>query len=200
MAGQPFPVLERPYHLSYPFVFSHEEAVYIIPESSANRSIELYRATAFPQEWVLECVLVEDAAASDATLIEKDGRFWLFATDCLGGSSWDALCLWSAETLHGPFLPHKHNPVLIDAGGARPAGRMLVEDGRLLRPTQDCRASYGAAMVLKHVTELDDDAFSEELVQRLDPAKTWLGTHSINRSSSIEAIDIFSLRVPQHRS
>jgi len=37
---QPCKVLERPYHLSYPFVFKWDGDHYMIPESSENRTIE----------------------------------------------------------------------------------------------------------------------------------------------------------------
>ncbi len=35
-------VLERPYHLSYPFLFEYQGAWYLLPESAANRTIELW--------------------------------------------------------------------------------------------------------------------------------------------------------------
>src|SRR5262249_34152275 len=46
--GQPKPVLELPYHLSYPFVFERDGQMWMVPESGANRSVDLYRATAYP--------------------------------------------------------------------------------------------------------------------------------------------------------
>ena len=55
----PKPVLSRPYHLSYPFVFEHEGEFWMIPETSGNRAIELYRAEQFPDKWVLEKTLVD---------------------------------------------------------------------------------------------------------------------------------------------
>ncbi|HVF97963.1 MAG TPA: hypothetical protein VM871_11605, partial [Flavisolibacter sp.] len=44
-------VLERPYHLSYPFLFAHNGDYYMIPETAANKTVELYKATAFPFKW-----------------------------------------------------------------------------------------------------------------------------------------------------
>jgi hypothetical protein len=35
--------VERDHHLSYPFVFSHDGAVYMIPETSAANRVELLR-------------------------------------------------------------------------------------------------------------------------------------------------------------
>ncbi|MDQ1408801.1 MAG: hypothetical protein QOJ41_536, partial [Acidobacteriaceae bacterium] len=54
----PQPILVRPYHLSYPFVFRHDEAIYMLPETGGNRTVELYRARSFPFDWVLHRVLI----------------------------------------------------------------------------------------------------------------------------------------------
>jgi hypothetical protein len=91
----PVPVLKRPYHLSYPFVFEHEGEFYMIPETGENRSIELYRAVEFPWKWELSAVLMEGAAFSDATVLFHDGLWWLFVTaDWFGGSTQDELSIF----------------------------------------------------------------------------------------------------------
>ncbi|MFN3671950.1 MAG: formyl transferase, partial [Bosea sp. (in: a-proteobacteria)] len=78
--GQPVPVLEQPGHLSYPFVFARDGEVWMIPESGEAGAIDLFRASAFPGGWVHEARLVADVVASDATLVEHGGRWWMFAT------------------------------------------------------------------------------------------------------------------------
>ncbi len=147
--GTPVPVLERPGHLSYPFVFARDGAVWMIPESGSAGTIDLFRATAFPGGWVHEATLVDGVFASDATLVEHGGLWWIFATVRDGGGAYsDALHLWSAPEFRGPFTPHPANPVLIDIASARPAGRMVQRGGALLRPVQDCRRGYGAALAI----------------------------------------------------
>ena len=89
-------------HLSYPFVLEHEGEVWMVPETSAAGTIELYRAEAFPHRWTREAVLVEGVEASDATLVQHDGRWWMLATVRHGGSFSDTLTAWSAERLTGP--------------------------------------------------------------------------------------------------
>ena len=69
-AGNPGPtrvVLERPYHLSYPVVFRHEGQIFMMPESSANRTLEIYRAEHFPFRWTLDRVVLSDIELADAT-------------------------------------------------------------------------------------------------------------------------------------
>lgn len=164
----------------------------MIPESSSAARIELFRATAFPGGWVKEATLVEGVVASDATLIEHGGRWWLFATVRDGGGAFsDALCLWSAADFRGPWSPHPRNPVLIDIASARPAGHMVMRDGALLRPVQDCRRGYGAALGIARVTRLDLDGFEQEVESIIGPGPLWPGRklHTLNSAGGFEFID-----------
>src|SRR5438067_893938 len=78
----PSRVLEADYHLSYPYIFEHDGQLWMLPESSRSRRVELYRCVDFPLSWKRECVLLEDVRLVDATLhVEKGdrGRWWMFA-------------------------------------------------------------------------------------------------------------------------
>ncbi|MFD1825864.1 MULTISPECIES: formyl transferase [Mumia] len=198
--GTPYPVLERPYHLSYPWVGEDEGELWMIPESSAAGTLELYRAVAYPDRWEHVATLLEGAEISDATPFHHDGRWWMTATVRHGGSFSDTLHLWHADRLRGPWTPHAANPVLVDIATARPAGRVVERDGRLLRPVQDGRTGYGAALALAEITRLDDTAFEQRHVASLAPGGTWGGSrlHTLNRAGRLECID-GSARSPRIR-
>ena len=76
--GAPMTVLERPYHLSYPFVFAWQGCHYLVPETGANGTVELYRCLSFPDKWELQTVLLEAENPRDATLVEAHGKWWMF--------------------------------------------------------------------------------------------------------------------------
>jgi len=190
--GPAEPVLEEPWHLSYPFVFAHDGQVWMIPESSANRSIALYRAESFPYRWVKEATLLSGIEASDATLVRHDGLFWMFAATRDGAGSWsDTLSLFSAPALHGPWQPHAGNPVLVDQAAARPAGAIVTRNGKLWRPVQDCAGGYGTGIGLAEITRLDHDGFAQKVhaVLRADPAWPGRRLHTLNRAGRLECID-----------
>ncbi len=190
--GDAEPVLDLPYHLSYPFVFEEDGETWMIPESCANGTIDLYRATAFPRGWVHEATLVRDVIASDATLVAHEGRWWMFATVRDGGGSFsDALHLWSAPDFRGPWAPHARNPVLIDVASARSAGRIVSRDGALIRPFQDCRKGYGVALGLARITHLDDTRFEQVVETHLQAGQLWRGfrIHTLNKAGVFEFID-----------
>ena len=199
--GAPTPVLEEPYHLSYPFVFARDGAFWLIPESCENGTVDLYRATGFPGGWVKETTLLSGIVASDATLFEHGGRWWMLATvrDAMPvstgrharGSYSDALHAWSAPDFRGPWTPHAGNPILIDIASARPAGRIVERDGVLIRPVQDCRRGYGEALSIARIDRLDDGGFTQTVETTLRAGPRWPGTslHTLNRTRDLEFID-----------
>jgi hypothetical protein len=190
--GPAEPVLSEPWHLSYPYLFEHRGEVWMIPESSQSRKISLYRANPFPSRWTLDCDLIEDIDASDASLVQFEGKWWMFATvrDELGGLM-DSLSLFCAEDLFGPWRPHPANPVLIVAAGARQAGQFHLQDGRLWRPVQDCRDGYGRALGLAEVTRLNEQDYAQVIRTVLRPDRNWPGrrVHTLSRFGQLECID-----------
>jgi hypothetical protein len=184
--------LERPYHLSYPFTFEWEGSTYMIPETSAAGTVELYRAERIPDEWRLERVLLRDIDAADATLLRHDGIFWLFAAVAVpGATKTDELYVFSARDLHGEWTSHPRNPVVSDVRRARPAGRVFTSGGRLVRPAQDCSVRYGGAIVFHSIDELTQTEYRESVMHRFTGAgiRGLRGTHTYNRGESYEVID-----------
>ena len=189
--GTPRPVLDIGTHLSYPFVFARDGAVFMVPETVATKTVDLYRAVSFPDRWEKEATLLSGIEASDATLFEHAGRWWMFATVRDGGAFSDALHIWSAPDFRGPWQPHRRNPVLVDIASARPAGRVVQRNGALIRPFQDCRDGYGAALGLARITRLDDESFEQQVETILRPGPLWPGRrlHTLNRAGRLECID-----------
>ena len=62
--NEPCAVLDRPYHLSYPFVFSWENRWYLVPESIASTCGGSFGAARnFSTRWKFECNLMEGVRA-----------------------------------------------------------------------------------------------------------------------------------------
>ena len=190
--GTPRPVLEAAVHLSYPTVFARDGAIWMIPETHGARRIDLYRADPFPDRWVLHRTLVADVAASDATLLEHEGQLYLFATtNDGGGSTWDQLTIYCAESLDGPWTVHPDSPAVIDASAARPAGFTFHRGRELIRPVQDCRGGYGAALTFCRIDELSRTRFRQTVLSRLAPDPRWhaSGAHTLNVGAGFEVVD-----------
>jgi hypothetical protein len=196
---EPRPALKLPYHLSYPFTFQVDNKLYMIPETADHRTIELYRAKRFPDEWVLDRVLMDDVYAVDATLLFHDERFWLFANmlEQRPGRIEDELFLFSSQSLEGEWAPHPLNPIVSDVRSARPAGRIFRHEGALIRPAQDSSRRYGGAIVLNRIEVLSDSDYRETPIGRIEPnwARGLVGTHCYTSDGTFETVDGFRERL-----
>lgn len=190
----PVRILEAPYHLSYPFVFEFENSLYMIPDSSKNRTVELYKCTAFPYKWAFQKNLMEECQAVDTTLFQWQGKWWMFANqiETDGASKWDELFLYHSDS---PFsdiwTPHQRNPVVSDVKSARPAGRLFARDGRLYRPSQNCSGHYGYGFNICEITKLTETDYEEKIVSKVEPKwdKNVVSTHTINYEDGLTIID-----------
>jgi hypothetical protein len=195
--GTPRTVIETDCHLSYPFVFRWQDAIYMIPEMSAARRVALWRCRSFPDRWEEERVLLDGVNAVDATLEEIDGRWWMFVNIAgEGADNCDELHLYHAESPLGPWHPHPGNPVRSDVRAARPAGRLFRWGGELYRPAQNCGPEYGWSVMLHRVLHLGLDDYREELVTELRPA--WdpraERMHTMNRWGRLYVTDLLRRR------
>lgn len=185
-------VLERPYHLSYPFVFDWDGALHMVPETAENETIELYRCEAFPARWSLRKVLLEGLRAYDATLWRDNDRWWMFVNVAEpGADSSDELHLYWSTTPLGPWSAHRGNPVISDVRCARPAGPLFACEGSLYRPSQDCSLAYGHSVVVNRVDVLSSEAYRETAVRRFMPGwrEDILRIHTLGGSKGLRVID-----------
>ena len=200
-ASKPTVVLERDYHLSYPFLVEDGGELYMIPETYGNGTIEIYRCVDFPGKWRRERVLIDGLQAVDATVHHADGRWWMFANIAANGAEVnDELHVFTSDKLLGDWKPLRRNPVKSDVRGSRPAGKLFTQGGRLYRPSQVCAPIYGAGIALQRVTRLDD-AYEEREERRIVPApgEGVLGMHTINRAGDLSVTDAF-VRRPRLRA
>jgi hypothetical protein len=191
-AGAVMPVLEEPWHLSYPFLMVHEDQLWMIPESSTRGDVAIYRCVRFPDKWERHATLLSDVEIADVTITTHNGRYYMFGAwrDGTAGYS-DALAIYHAPDVMGPWQPHASNPVLVDRTTTRPAGNFVRRNGQLWRPVQDCSESYGGALGLAEIVELSPETFRQEIRARIRPGPLWPGRklHTLNRCGHLELID-----------
>jgi hypothetical protein len=182
------PVLEANYHLSYPFIFEDNGDMFLIPESSQNGTIDLYRATSFPYQWEYVRTML-DAPGLDTTIVRRDGLYWMFTSlsePC--GSSVQLAALFSSS-LTGKYEFHYHTPITADARFARCAGRVFEQEEVLIRPSQDPSGTYGRAIHFRKIIELTPKSYREEPLVTLNAPAGFSGLHTYNRAANVEAID-----------
>jgi hypothetical protein len=152
-------VLREEFHLSYPYVFEWENAYYMIPETLGANAVCLYRADEFPLRWTLSAKLIEGQCA-DPSIFRFNDLWWMFL--CSTPYQHDMLRLYFAEELTGPWHEHPRSPLIkTDPCRARPAGRILTLNNKLIRFAQDCVPQYGSRVRAFDVVELTTNNYAE---------------------------------------
>ncbi len=190
------PAHKAAHHLSYPFVFAHEGAIYMMPETQAAKRLEIWRATDFPTEWTLHATAFNGQRLADSILLNDAGTWWLFTNICRDGFGdfCGALHLFRVD---GPTLtriePHRLNPVVIGADTARGAGRIHRVGTRLLRLSQDNTGGvYGYGLNVMQIDRLDIDDYAEHRIRHIIPdfAPGLIGCHHMDSASGRVIIDV----------
>lgn len=193
-------IIERPYHMSYPFIFRIDTTYYIIPETSKNKTIELYKCIDFPYKWEFDRNLMENLSAVDTTLFYYNNKWWLFTsldqTDNISGCSTELFLFFTDDIFSDHWESHPENPIVSDVRTARPAGKLFIHEGKIYRPSQDCSVRYGKGFRLNQVTKLTDTEYDETMLYEVEPVwdKKLKGTHTLNFDKDFTIIDVYSFR------
>ena len=206
-------ILQEPYHMSFPMVFSWNDDLYMIPETCGNRSLNLYRCEGDIHQWTLvrsfpvEEELVDTvvmACGADyvqlhcSALHEKDkfkNRWQKFRIVKDG----EEYCL-EAETAFNARKDYDN--------GYRMAGSLVREGGRVILPTQESTdIDYGAYLYLNDFSGADvtnmpvlkkvtvDNILLPDVAQ-----KEQIGVHSYALSEKYEVVDMRYFRFsPRNR-
>lgn len=192
-------ILEKPYHLSYPFIFKLNGNYYMIPETSGNKTIDLYQCEAFPYQWRFWGSLMENVIAADTTILFREGKYWMFTNiqPEQGVAANEQLHIFYSDSLlSNTWTPHHANPVISDVSNARPAGNIFEYEGSLYRPSQDCAVRYGWGMSINKILKLNENEYIEENIAHVAPTweKDLLATHTYNRQGKLSVIDVLAKR------
>lgn len=171
-------VLKEPFHLSYPYVFCLDGEHYMIPETLKAKAICLYRGDPFPYRWSLVGKSLE-GAWSDPSIFFSNGLWWMFASPASPKN--DRLELFYADDIRGPWRGHAMNPIIQDNNQiARPAGRVTVTGGQVIRFAQRCYPSYGMSVRAFEIAELTPSSYREQEID--DGPVLYAGAENWNRS------------------
>lgn len=193
-------ILKEDYHLSYPFIFEHQGIYYMIPETLDAKAIRLYKATNFPYDWVFERDLVKGRYA-DPTIFQYNNQWWIFAGSSPNQN--DTLNLFHADKLHGPYIEHLKSPIIEkNKRKARPAGRIIKYDNKLIRLAQDCYPKYGSSVRAFEIITLTTENYSERelpespILEKSNKKNQWnsrgmhhLDAHQIEDNKWIACVD-----------
>lgn len=187
-------VIEQEYHMSYPHVFNTQNGIYMIPETSGNRTIELYKCIEFPLKWKLEKILVKDIYAVDSNYFSYAGKSFLVTY--IYENEKPHLEVYSVDERWNMRLLQKKE---YKENTGRGAGNFIINKDSIIRPTQNQKNKYGESIYLKKCTIDQEDVYNEKIVSEIcidkiciDGKNEYKRIHTYNTIDNIEVIDVRS--------
>ena len=189
-------IIENNYHMSYPDVFVYNNNFYMIPESSANSTVDLYVAEHFPDKWKKVKSLISGRKYVDSTVYCDGSNYYLISYSMVGGYEIHIFSL-DMEKQELKFLSKKRYKKNV----ARPGGWLFIVDGKLMRPAQDCSQKYGESLILYQIDNMNNNGvFVEHEVNRIDAENLKIQggfdrVHQITSDGTYEVIDVYKERI-----
>lgn len=164
-------------HLSYPLTFATGGHRYVVPEAAGWSRPAIFSIERGELRKVRD-LDIDAEAILDPTLIEHDGRVFLFGNLEAQGTS--ILHLWRAPSLFDRFELHPASPIRVSARGSRMAGAILTHGDQRFRLGQDCKRAYGDGILMFRIEELSDQVYRESFAGEASFARVH-GPHTLNR-------------------
>lgn len=187
--------LEEIFHISFPNVFVDGDDIYMIPESSENRDVRLYRAVEFPLKWEFSIQLLTDISAVDSMIYRSNQDYFLLTTvDAYElGDHATNLCIYrSPQIVSSNWFESHLNPIIRDAEKGRNAGRYDVNLDSNVRIAQASEfGTYGKRIRLFEFQDLSLKEYSEAEMKlpELDIPSDSQGHHHLSSVRDIKAFD-----------
>lgn len=153
-------LLDTKSHLSFPFVFSESNRIFILPESARKGRLSCYEYNSHDKSLHFLKDII-NLPFYDSAILKRNGKYWLFGTLFENRTDYK-LHIFYSDNLLGPYSPHKKNPVKSGLNGTRAAGNFIEVDGIIYRPAQNCENKYGESITVNKILEMNELNYSEE--------------------------------------
>ena len=189
-------IIEESFHMSFPFIFTYEKKIYMLPETSANMDIRIYESIEFPMKWRLKKVLMQDIFAVDSMIFFYNKLWWLFTNinpDNGTDACSDLFIFFATSPFSDEWSPHEMNPVIVDSDKARNAG-ILTNEGNLFRVSQKQKFDmYGGEFNINKINTLNPKIYDESIDHIMTPAlvRGAKAYHHLHSKGKITVFDFF---------
>lgn len=165
-----YDILNKDYHLSYPFILKLKNKIYLIPETSKMNELQIWKCFNFPYKWKLFKKRLKGKNFADPTFfLDKNNILWLFlnlSIDKFKDHN-SELYIFKVNGLFDEFVPHKLNPVIIDNRLARNAGNLFYKNNKLIKPCQiNTYGHYGNGLQFIEISKLSLNEFKYKKLKK----------------------------------
>lgn len=195
--SDPVPIITEPFHMSFPMCFEWNGELYMLPETSMDHAINLYRCVSFPDKWEHAARIMDGMKLVD-TVVESQAA--------------DGIIFWTSEHQEGEgfYTRFRKFRICHDATGdivgedlgavgdeytlkSRMAGYPLEREGHIVYPIQRSTSGvYGYSVEFHRDEPLTGDLVREITPSsvRCDAGRRLIGVHTYSVSDRYEVIDV----------
>ena len=175
----------------YPCVFSYKGQHYMIPETSANQTVELYQAEDFPMKWKKVSNLITGERYVDTSVVKQGDSY--FAVSYKKNEHGWSLDAFSLDMENNQMTKLGSKTYKTNTG--RPGGGFICGEN-LERPAQNCASKYGENLIIYKIDQLDGIGYEEHEVGKVTvhdiPMKSATNrVHTYNQDSLYECVDVY---------
>lgn len=189
-------ILDKPYHLSFPYIFEWNGSVYLMPESSEANKIIIFKSDNFPLDWSEHKILIDSIKVCDSIILTSTTGYWLLTSTIINGGF---RVTKEAYKVNLDRMEIIGSPIFYGEGsyGYRNAGKIITRRHNQFRVAQDCTNNkYGKGLVVYN-TEIDDfGSLKEHEIKHIDGRSLNVnnnyfdGVHTYNSNEKYEVIDL----------
>lgn len=181
-------ILKKDYHLSYPYVFSYKSDYYLIPESSANNTIDLYIATSFPYKWQFLCNLANGKYVDTSVFQIGENDFIIYTYDLSKKQSIRGILnMQSKKIIFTEFIDDLNNCL-------RNGGQIYNTKDKIYVPLQNNRNFYGQSLCIYE--NKNNEIVKEIMPEQINTINDiqFKRVHTYSKTQYFESIDLSSYK------
>lgn len=132
----------------------------MMPETGQSNYIKIYEAENFPYRW--KCIKnIIEGEFLDSSLFSYDDKLWILTNKLSENKR--SLSLFYSHNLMDGWIEHPQSPLIEnDQRSMRPAGRVVVDDNKIIRYSQDGIDYYGKLIRAYEITKLTTTEYEEK--------------------------------------
>lgn len=195
-------ILEEAFHLSYPYIFSQNGSLYMIPETMEAKEIRLYQCIKFPNQWEYKkTILNVEGLDTNLLFIQSDMCYMYTYVDRHLLIYRLYLARKKEFELEKIELVYKSEENLTLRG----AGNIIKSESGLLRPSQNCCERYGGGLLFYELNVssgmnifINRKKITPTMIKIKDMDYKWkkiCGVHTYNNEKNYEVIDVLVMKL-----
>lgn len=202
--SMPQVIINKPYHLSYPEVFESNGKVYMIPETSQNRTLELYEAEDKDLlRWKKIGVLLDKCFLADTTVLKENNRTLLYSYEEKPPKYTTKVFELDIKNRKVKLISEESS----ELNNRRPAGNFTFVDNIVQRPLQFNIKMYGEKIIYENIipgkangVSVDKEIKIDDLVKlgAIKSEEKFYKTHTINEVNDIMVVDVLRDKIDKY--